>query len=95
MCTSLPSDPTYVYPERKRKAIEWDGLPPLTFGKSDESQGLGGFLRLGVKGVARRDHEAAFIPWPGRAMALRNVDCGMRIEKENHKIRNPQFEIRN
>jgi hypothetical protein len=29
------------------------------------------------------------------APKLRNVDCGMRIEKENSKIRNPQFEIRN
>ena len=28
-------------------------------------------------------------------LGLRNVDCGMRIEKENCKIRNPQFEIRN
>jgi hypothetical protein len=26
---------------------------------------------------------------------LRIVDCGMRIEKEKLKIRNPQFEIRN
>ena len=30
-----------------------------------------------------------------RATELRNVDYGMRIEKENHKIRNPLFEIRN
>ena len=26
---------------------------------------------------------------------MRIVDCGMRIEKENPKFRNPQFEIRN
>jgi hypothetical protein len=26
MFTSLPSDPTYVYPERKRKAIEGRGV---------------------------------------------------------------------
>jgi len=34
-------------------------------------------------------------PGPGGPLELRNVDCGMRIEKENPKIRNPQFEIRN
>jgi len=28
-------------------------------------------------------------------MEMRNVQCGMRIEKEKPKIRNPQFEIRN
>ena len=32
---------------------------------------------------------------PGGPSELRIVDCGMRIEKEKPKIRNPQFEIRN
>jgi hypothetical protein len=32
---------------------------------------------------------------PGGPPKLRIVDCGMRIEKENRKIRNPQFEIQN
>jgi hypothetical protein len=30
-----------------------------------------------------------------RLRKLRIVDCGMRIEKENQKIRNPQSAIRN
>jgi hypothetical protein len=42
-------------------------LPAFTFGKLVESQSFGGFLRPGVKGVARRNHEAPSIPWPGRA----------------------------
>jgi hypothetical protein len=32
---------------------------------------------------------------PGGPPEFQNADCGMRIEKENSKIRNPQFEIRN
>jgi hypothetical protein len=39
-------------------------------------------------------NQAACISWTRRASKLWNVDCGMRIEKENSKIRNPQFEIR-
>jgi hypothetical protein len=67
--------------------------------KADDKQappkgGSPSAARPGVKGAARRNHEAASILWSGRATELRNVDCGMRIEKENHKIRNPQFEIR-
>jgi hypothetical protein len=33
----------------------------------------------------------ASFPGPGGPPQLRIVDCGMRIEKENPKIRNPQF----
>jgi len=55
--------------------------------------GLRSDARPGGKDLLCKNHEAASISWAGRATELRNVDCGMRIEKENHKIRNPKSEI--
>jgi len=42
-------------------------LHPFPFANLDENRGFVGSLRPGVKGVARRNHEAAFIAWAGRA----------------------------
>jgi len=56
---------------------------------------ISGVARPESKGIVRKNHEARFIFWVGRATQMRNADCGMRIEKENQKIRNPQSEIRN
>ncbi len=66
------------------------------------------FLRVGVKCTgfqalpgpearalrAKTMRHASFLG-PGGPPKLRIVECGMRIEKENPKIRNPQFEIQN
>ena len=52
--------------------------------------------RPGGKELLDKNHEEAFVSWPGGPSELRVVDCGMRIEKQRpQKIRNPQFEIRN
>ena len=57
--------------------------------------GLRSGARPGGKDLLGKNHEAASISWTRRAIEMRNADCGMRIEKEDSKIRNPQFEIRN
>jgi hypothetical protein len=54
---------------------------------------ISGVARPESKGIVRKNHEAQFIFWVGRATKIRNVECGMRIEKENQK--NPKSEIRN
>jgi hypothetical protein len=53
--------------------------------------GLRSVARPGGKDLLCKKHDAASISWAGRATKMRNADCGMRIEKENHKIRNPKL----
>ena len=67
---------TVFKPPALPEVMTQKSLPSFTFGKSDDRRGLGGLLRPGVKDVARRNHEAASIPWPGRATTI--ADCGLR-----------------
>jgi hypothetical protein len=76
--TSLPSDPTYVYPERKRKAIEPVGLPTFTF------------RQVGVRPIkfqALPGPQACF-PTGKRVAKVRvDIGCGLSFLSRKNKIR--------
>ena len=51
--------------------------------------------RPGSKGLVLKNHEAPSISWTGRAIEMRNAECGMRNgKKESKSFRIPDSEFR-